>query len=78
MRRTPRQTMRGQMHSTEIKLTNGDTLVVEDQSDHRAIAKALAEHGFYSTTRLNAGYSSLTRTPITVLERAVVYLQAKD
>lgn len=65
------------MNTIEIKFSNGDTVIIEDKADHAAIGQALAENGHFSSTRIQVGMSATVKTPITILERSVVYLQPR-
>jgi hypothetical protein len=66
------------LNLTEIRLSNGETLLVEDKADHTAIGQSLAEKGHFTTTRLRDGMDGPARFPITILERSVAYLQPRD
>lgn len=62
----------------EVRLSNGETILIEDKADHVAIGQSLAEHGHFSTTRLRDGMNGAIKSPVTILERSVSYLQPRD
>lgn len=66
------------LNLTEVRLSNGETLLIEDSADHAAIGQALAENGHFTTTRLRDGMAGAVRSPITILERSIAYLQPRD
>lgn len=66
------------LNLTEVRLSNGEMLLIEDKADHTAIGKALAEHGHFTTTRLRDGMDGAIKSPITILERSIAYLQPRD
>lgn len=66
------------LNLTEVRLSTGETLLIEDNADHTTIGQALAENGHFTTTRLRDGMNGPVKSPITILERSIAYLQPRD
>jgi len=66
------------MNIIEVRFANGEVVVIEDKAECRAIGQMLSEQGFYNSVRINLGMNATTRTPISILERSVLYLQPRE
>lgn len=65
------------MNIIEVRFANGEVVIIEDKAECGAIGQMLSDQGFYNTVRLHVGMNATSRTPISILERSVLYIQPR-